>query len=273
MLSAFLTYVITNPSSVVLELLMGFIGFRWFLVPADRRRTELLFVFGAILGPISLLLQVVLPELSRLRPMKYDLYIYRFDMPFGQPSFRLGEIVATHPWCKILVIVSYNLIFVAVLGTLAAYLWLRSEAETIMVVKAFVLNCFAAIAFYLIFPVCGPVFAFPHYPQTPPENIVPHPLAINAAPNGIPSVHTSTALLVLWFLRRWWWGRIAGGVFLALTILATLGSGEHYLFDLFCAVPYAIGVVWIVYRLDRRRVSTKTSVQSSKIIPAESGSE
>jgi membrane-associated phospholipid phosphatase len=60
-------------------------------------------------------------------------------------------------------------------------------------------------------------------------------------PNGIPSVHASTALLVLWFLRRWWWGRISGVVFLILTIFATLGSGEHYLFDLFCALRYAIG--------------------------------
>jgi hypothetical protein len=29
-----------------------------------------------------------------------------------------------------------------------------------------------------------------------------------------------------------------------LTVLATLGSGEHYLFDLLCAVPYAIAVYY-----------------------------
>lgn len=268
MLNAFLLYVITNPSSVVVEVLIAFTAFRWFLAPADRRRTEWLFIFSAVLGPISMLLQRVLLELSRLRPMKYDLYIYRFDMPFGQPSFRLGQIVAAHLWSRILVCVSYELFFAAMLGTLAAYLWLRSETETILVVKAFALNCIAAVGFYLIFPVCGPIHAFSHYPQIPLENITPHLLAVNAAPNGVPSVHTSNALLVLWFLRRWWWGRIAGWVFLALTILATLDSGEHYLFDLLCAVPYSMGIVWIVYRLDRQRESVKAVVQNLEIIPA-----
>jgi hypothetical protein len=49
----------------------------------------------------------------------------------------------------------------------------------------------------------------------------------------------------LWLLRHWKAGRIFGAVFLALTILATLGLGEHYIFDLFCAVPYAAIVLWI----------------------------
>jgi hypothetical protein len=32
-------------------------------------------------------------------------------------------------------------------------------------------------------------------------------------------------------------------IYLVCTILATLGSGEHYLFDLACAVPYSVMVV------------------------------
>jgi membrane-associated phospholipid phosphatase len=70
-------------------------------------------------------------------------------------------------------------------------------------------------------------------------------MSITAAPNGVPSVHASTALLVLWFSRSWTPFFISGWIFLALTALATLGSGQHYLFDLFCAVPYAALVIWI----------------------------
>ena len=33
------------------------------------------------------------------------------------------------------------------------------------------------------------------------------------------------------------------GCFLALTVLATLGSGQHYAFDLFSAVPYAVAII------------------------------
>src|SRR5207247_2117622 len=72
-----------------------------------------------------------------------------------------------------------------------------------------------------------------------PDNPTPHMIPIDAAPNGIPSVHMATALLIFWFLRRWWWGSLIGLVFILLTILATLGLGQHYLFDLICAIPYA----------------------------------
>jgi hypothetical protein len=59
-----------------------------------------------------------------------------------------------------LVIVSNNLVFAAMIGTVAVYLWLRSEAETIIVVKAFALNGLAAIGFYVIYPYAGPFTPF-----------------------------------------------------------------------------------------------------------------
>jgi len=117
----------------------------------------------------------------------------------------------------------------------------------------------AAVPFYLLFPVCGPEFAFPHFPALPPAPMVPHMVAIAAAPDGVPSVHTSTALLILWFLWRWPWGRVAGLVYLALIVLATMGGGQHYLFDLICAIPYTAAILWVMHKLEARSAAKKNA--------------
>ena len=87
---------------------------------------------------------------------------------------------------------------------------------------------------------------FPDFPKRIPAHVIPHAiLLVGPPPNGVPSVHTSNALLACWFLRHWAAGRILSGFFLMLTVLSTLGFGEHYLVDLIAAVPYS----WLVYRL------------------------
>jgi hypothetical protein len=195
----------------------------------------LLTVFGA---PLTMPAQYIALQLNKLRPMKYDLYIYKVDAVFGQPSFALG-----HLRYAPLVVVTYNSLGMVIICVCAVYMWQRPD-ETAAVLKTFVLNLFLALPIYLLIPVCGPKYAFRGFPALPGP-IAAHPVTISAAPNGIPSVHTSTALLILWFLRHWPLGRAFGAVFLALTVLATLGSGEHYAFDLLCAVPYAALVLWI----------------------------
>jgi PAP2 superfamily len=212
---------------------------RWFFVPSDRKRTEWMLVIASVAIPVNALAEWAASSLSRLRPLKYDQFIYVFDAFLGQPSFALGRIVEHHMPLKILVSVSYGVLSVMIPLTFAAYLWLCSEEETLVMAKTFVLDFFLAIPIYLIIPVCGPAFAFSGFPFNQPAGLTPHLIAINAAPNGIPSVHMASALLILWFLRRWPWGLFAGTTFLALTVLSTLGSGQHYVFDLVCAVPYA----------------------------------
>jgi hypothetical protein len=159
----------------------------------------------------------------------------------------------------ILTSVSYGLLSVAIFATFAVYLVLRPEREALRVAQAFLLNLFVAVPIYLLFPVCGPAFAFPAFPTLPPSHLVPQMLSISAAPNGVPSVHMSSALLILWFLMPWPWGRAIGGIYLGLMILSTLGSGQHYLFDLLCAVPYAALIIWIVRVLDARSLAVKAS--------------
>ena len=256
-MNPFASFLTIYPGVAVTALIVPLLAVRWFLAPAARKQTEWLFVAALLIEPAGIFSQLTANSLSQLRPLKLDLYVYKFDAVFGSPSFHLGQIAAAHLWLRTLVSVSYGLLPMAMLGAFAATLLLRPEREAVRVAQTFLLNLFAALPIYLLFPVCGPAFAFPSFPALPPAGLVPHLLAISAAPNGIPSVHMSSALLVLWFLRRWNWGRALGGVYAALIVLATLGSGQHYLFDLFCAVPYTAAVVWAVDRFAARSAASQ----------------
>jgi hypothetical protein len=251
------------PSVVVGLILLFGAAARWYLAPADRKHLKWLLVAVVLALPAEGIAEGTANALSRLRPLKLDEFVYRIDAVFGQPSFLLGRLVEHHKFLVILVSVTYGLLPMAMVAVFAIYLWYRTEAETLRVVWTFVLNLFAAVPIYLIFPVAGPRFAFAHFPDHVPSIVTPHLQRIAAAPNGIPSVHMSSALLVLWFLRSWRWGRYFGFTFLVLTMLATLGSGQHYFFDLLTAVPYAAAVYWLAnegLRAERRRDSAIQSV-------------
>jgi hypothetical protein len=235
-----MAFLITYPSVILTLVLILWLTARWSLAPSDRKRTEWMLVVAALAVPADGIAQGLANSLSCLRLLKYDEFVYNFDALLGQPSFVLGRLVEHHTLLMIIVSVSYGLLPMAILGTFAAYLWGRSQAESLVVLRTFILNLLASVPLYLLFPVCGPKAAFAHFPNQAPFHLTPHLLRLAATPNGVPSVHTSSALLIFWFLRRWRWGACTGFIFLALTVLATLGSGQHYLFDLLAAVPYAV---------------------------------
>jgi len=230
----------------------------WLLVASSRPQAVWLFCASVLVIPCFILSNIVVQTASVIRPLKIDLYVYQIDKLFGEPSFVIGRLVAHNVSLWILLDFAYNVLPWAIIATFATYLFLRSYAESLAVLRTFLLNLVAAVPLYLLFPVCGPIFAFPHYPFQEPEHLVPRMLALTAEPNGVPSVHTSSALFILWYLWPWRLGRCIGIVFLVLTILATLGLGEHYFFDLLCAVPYAIGVYWVarLVRMDTRDQSS-----------------
>ncbi len=246
MLIGIFAYVIKELGTITIEMFLFIIGVRWFAVPADRSRTERLFLAGLVASIATFVSLQVAAFLSKFCRVKYDLYVYWATVKlFGEPSFYIGRIAAHNLWLRLAIECGYGLPAAMMLGTFTVYMWLRSDVEAMGVIKIFILNPLLALAIYVMFPVCGPAYAFSGFPDQMPSVVTPHPVAINAAPNGIPSVHMSTALLILWLLRHWWWGRIAGILFLVLTVLATLGLGEHYLLDLVLAVPYTALVLWL----------------------------
>ena len=250
-----------DPSVVVGLVFIVAVAWRWFAVPADARRCEyvlLIAIYTLIVSPVA---QAVSESLSGLRPMKMDLYAYVADGFLGQPAFVLGRMVAPHVWAKVLLNVAYGLLPIGVIVTLSAHV-LRRSADVSAMVWAFAINLLAAPAFYLLVPVCGPLFAFPLFPLgTGP--VTPHMMRIDAAPNGVPSVHTSTALLMVWFSRRSRVGFALAMVYLLLILLSTLASGQHYAVDLLAAVPYTAGVLWLAkVAASRVRVQTGATLES-----------
>jgi membrane-associated phospholipid phosphatase len=74
----------------------------------------------------------------------------------------------------------------------------------------------------------------------PQRTFLPAGLILNTTPSG----HVAWALLLFWFAYRYCRKSVAVifGAILFLTIIATLGLGEHYVIDLIVAVPYAAAI-------------------------------
>jgi len=179
-----------------------------------------------------------------LQPQIFDLYLYKFDALLGgQASFIAGQWFVAAPALQqvcFLVYASLPLAEVVVL-----WLYWNGQRMPANPLVAFVVAGAAGFLLYQICPAMGPVHVFPQdFPQHAPAALPPHAIVLNSAPrNAMPSLHTAWAILIWWslrFSRRWI--RAAAVAFLALTLMATLGFGEHYLIDLVVAVPFTIAV-------------------------------
>jgi hypothetical protein len=99
-----------------------------------------------------------------------------------------------------------------------------------------------AVPFYILFPAVGPVH-------------IGEPFAMR---NCLPSMHVTWAIL-LWRAAIPGWQRKAMAIFVPLTAISTLTTGEHYLIDILAAIPYAaFWALWInnrskesLYQVDR----------------------
>lgn len=203
-------------------------------------------LFGIIGPPVA---NMILLALSSMRPLGVDHYIFAVDgLLRFQPSFWIGMLLEDHKWLRAMSAFAYNALPAVYVGVFALYIFRRPVGEGRCVALTFVTNLFAAIPIYLLFPCYGPRAAFRSFPRLPHWHVAMQRAAIIGTPNAIPSVHFSSALLILWFLWNWRSGRVFGVIFAVLTILATLGSGEHYLFDLVAAVPYTGAIIAITQR-------------------------
>jgi len=209
------------------------------------KRWELLLITSVVFLPFSLVIHLVLTNLSWIVPLKYDQYIFVIDEAFGSPSFYIGRFFLQHPWVGTASEAAYDLMPSALWIVGAAYLWTQPVEDAVRFIWTNLLNCCLAVPLYVVLPVCGPRYAFSTFPSIIPAHVVPHPIVVMAPPNGVPSVHMSTALLILYFARRWRTGTVFGLVYLMLTIVSTLGWGEHYVFDLLVGIPFALLVGWL----------------------------
>ncbi|MET7388533.1 phosphatase PAP2 family protein [Streptomyces sp. NPDC005529] len=212
---------------------------------------------------------------SMTRPMVLDQYVATADHALGNPSWIAGRLVTASGS------IGFNVLdFVygqlPVAAVLVALYQLRHVATERRFPRHHLVRTFLTIgligpAFYLIFPVVGPVFAYgtgaehwegislwaPHMPASAPWAVAdlwpdtasplspPHLMPFDEITprNCMPSLHTAWATAIFIHSRkgpralRW-----AGTFWLVATLTATLGFGYHYGVDLIAGVVFTLTI-------------------------------
>lgn len=186
---------------------------------------------------------------EKLHPKTFDLFLYSFDSSLRvQISFLVGQFLWKFLWVRAAALAIYIGLPLPLALVYAAQLR-RHKEKAFAVMLAFLATGPIGVFFYNMLPACGPVHlfgaAFPMHPLSTAQamgvNVVP--VLIAGARNAIPSLHLTWVLLVWWNskgLARW--VRAIAAVFVGFTVLATLGTGEHYFIDLVVAFPFSLMV-------------------------------
>lgn len=210
--------------------------------------------YRALLPAITLAFLVLAAQYSLnmasfLHQRTLDLYAFAFDGSLGfEPSFVLGRFLNSKPWLFPFLKVSYEGILLAMAALYAGFMR-RRDKPIWEIIEVLFASAMIGYAFFSIFPVCGPRYAFG---RDFPDMVVPytalHQLALAKVPvswlvprNGVPSLHLTWALLI-WLNTRSLprWARAAALALVLATVFDTLASGEHYLFDLVVALPFTL---------------------------------
>jgi PAP2 superfamily len=180
-------------------------------------------------------------------PKVLDLYLYSFDSSLHAPiAFWTGQAYAKWKTLGDVSFVFYvGLPFSLALVYAGQALRLRGKAISIFV--AFLLMGPIGGILYNLFPALGPAHLFndrfPWHPLATEQarRLFLEPVAIPGLRNAIPSLHMGWTLMALWYSRGLSvWERGLAMLFVLFTVVATMGTGEHYLIDLVVAFPFVL---------------------------------
>ncbi|MGA8153882.1 MAG: phosphatase PAP2 family protein [Terriglobales bacterium] len=233
------------------------LGLRWlWSESAERRKTYAVLAPAAALVCFVLSAQRALSLANLLYPKTFDLYLYLFDGSLGfQPSFVAGKAMAASAVLRVAASLTYvSLPFVMAL-VYALHQPKDAERPSWDIVTLFLLGGLGGWALYNIVPATGPAYVFGmDFPWRSLPYHSLHKLFLEKIPvngdiprNAIPSLHLAWVLLLYWntkSLSRFL--RVFMAIYLALTIVSTLGTGEHYFVDLVAGVPFAFFVQSVV---------------------------
>lgn len=184
---------------------------------------------------------------EKLHPKTFDLFLYSFDCSLHfQASYVMAQFLAKHPWLYWSSFVVYVALPLPLALVYAAQLRRKTDAA-FQTMLAFLITGPLGVIFYNMLPACGPVHVFRGFPWHPLTVAAAAQMPLIAIPlkgvarNAIPSLHMTWVLLVWWNSKELarWIRAIAMG-FVIFTIMATLGTGEHYLIDLAVAFPFSL---------------------------------
>jgi PAP2 superfamily len=184
---------------------------------------------------------------DRLHPKTLDLFLYNFDTSTGvQLSFKVGQLVLGSRWLTRIALLFYFALPIPVMLVYAQQLVRRGSAAMSVFLGFFIAGP-VAVVFYNLFPACGPIYLlgsrFPLDPLSSQQvrEMLVQPVLVSGARNAFPSLHLAWALLAWWYAQNLsHWTKLFLLLFLAGTVLATLGLGEHYFIDLVAAFPFAL---------------------------------
>jgi hypothetical protein len=186
---------------------------------------------------------------EKLHPKTFDLFLYSFDSSLRvQISFLTGQFLLKNLWLRTASLAIYISLPLPLALVYASQLR-RQKGKALAVMIAFLATGPIGVLCYNMLPACGPVHlfgaAFPWSPLSTADamqlNIAP--VIMEGARNAIPSLHMAWVLLVWWNSRGLSrWVRIIAMSYVVLTVLATLGTGEHYFIDLVVAFPFSLAV-------------------------------
>lgn len=184
-----------------------------------------------------------------LLPTTIDADLYKIDMAFG--SFA-GDLYASfiryeHPLWQSIIISVYSLLSVALTMVFAPILKERRGVQ-LNTLRVLIIPFVLAFLLYCFTPVAGPVYVFGD--DYPANMDAVYDLAKGTifvpptARNGMPSMHFTGAMLIVLatacLTRKFYF--YAAAIFAAVTFIATMAIGEHYLLDLIVAAPLCIAL-------------------------------
>ena len=222
---------------------------KWIWALPDQKPARGAELFDAVLIPLLCAVSMIAVGLAMgLTPNTYDHTLYIFDAKFGgPPSWVIGKLFRAYPAGRTVCGFAYNTLPLAMCACVVLEWRNRMQGvfERIDLRWAAVALGVTGFFLYQVCPAAGPVYLFrSQFPTAIPDlaAVAAGPAWLEAVPrNGMPSLHVGWMMLLFWNLRRrGWWMALGTAVYLALTALATLGLGEHYLSDLIVAAPVAL---------------------------------
>ncbi len=243
---AYLTFLGTGSLTVL-------VGQIFFGARVARRLHRDTFFAAAAFPYFSFILAFYLHWTATLQQRTFDLSLYAFDEALQcHPSVILGGLLAQSPALAIAASLVYRSLPLAICFLVAV----EREAPgrfPARILPLFVSVGLAAASLHNMYPALGPRNFFgKDFPGHLPSlaNLALHPAGITAAHAAMPSIEFAFALLLWWNAARLalGWRLLAAGV-VALTAVAALGFGDHYLVDLVVAVPLAVCVQAFALRL------------------------
>lgn len=211
------------------------------LVLLGESATLILFLFVA---------QHALGTTGVLNPKTNDLWLFVADGSFGfQPSFWVGSVMVDSRILTKSALLTYDSLPFVMAAVCAWHIPVRATRPPWFILTLFMLAGVGGWLFYDLLPATGPVYVFTRdfpwarLPYGELHKIVLEKISI--APgiprNAFPSLHMGWVILLVWNSRRFVFpARVFMLLYLVLTVIATLGTGQHYLVDLIVSLPFAL---------------------------------